>query len=76
MIEYDEALKIARGKKKGINHCVEYTNAFAFSREDDNSCDGGDSPIVVLKETGETINMVEYLWSPNKEVVGAFDVKE
>lgn len=75
MLTFGECLAIARKKKQRINHCVEYTNAYMFSFEESEETIGGETPIVVLKETGEIMNMVEYMWTPDKEYIGEKEVE-
>ena len=75
MLSYKECLAIARSKKPKVNHCVEYTNAYMFSYEGTENMVGGESPIVVMKETGETMNMSAYIWTPDKEYVGEHEVE-
>ena len=75
MLTYDEALSIARKEKSRINHCVEYADAYMFSFETDEESDGGDPPIVVMKQTGETMNMSAYIWQPGKKFIRDFKVE-
>lgn len=75
MLTLKEALAIAKSKKNYINHCVEYTNAYMFSGDTGEEADGGDAPIVVMKETGETMNMSAYIWTPDKEYVGEHEIE-
>ena len=70
MLTFDEALAIAREKKEKINHCVEYSNAYMFGNDSGVDNDGGDAPIVVMKEDGSTLGMSAYIWTPDKEYVG------
>lgn len=76
MLTFKEALAVAKKKKGHINHCVEYTNAYMFSYEGSENTVGGESPIVVMKETGETMNMSAYIWTPDKEYVGEIEVDQ
>ena len=69
MITFDKALEIARGAKKRVNHCVEYTNAYMFSYDTGEETIGGDSPVVVMKNDGSTMNMSAYMWTGGKEFV-------
>lgn len=75
MLSFEEALAIAREKKEKINHCVEYSNAYMFSYDTGADSDGGDAPIVVMKEDGQTMGMSAYMWTPDKEFVGEREVK-
>lgn len=76
MLTFKEALAVAKKQKGRINHCVEYTNAYMFSWDTGEDTDGGESPIVVMKETGETMSMSAYIWSPGKEYVGEREVEQ
>lgn len=75
MLNYEEALSVAKSKKSKINKCIEYNKAFAFSYEDGVCRDGGDSPVVIMKDTGEAINFIEFAIMPDKEVVREFDIE-
>ena len=59
-VTYEEALRIAVSCWAEVDYVTEYEDAFVFSRYDDMSF-GGNSPVVVMKATGETINFVAYL---------------
>lgn len=74
MISYDEALSIARGHKSKINHCIEYSNAYSFEYDAGEKNDGGDEPIVVLKESGQIMKQIEYAVTANKSFVRDFKV--
>lgn len=75
MLSFKECYEIAKRNKSRINACTEYTNAYAFFWEEgDAGSDGGDSPIVIRKEDGRTMNMIEYAITPGKEYVGSVDI--
>lgn len=74
MITYEEALSIARKHKAHINHCIEYSNAFSFEFDTGSETFGGDEPIVILKENGQTMKQIEYAITGNKSVVREFMV--
>lgn len=73
MLTYEEALAIAKKKKSKINYCTEYNNAYAFSFDDDT--DGGDMPIVVMKNGGKVMGIVEYAILAGNDFVRSFAVK-
>lgn len=75
MISYEEALKIARQHKTKINHCIEYTNAYAFEFDDGVFTMGGDSPVVIMKENGAVSDLISYAITPGKSVVRDFKVQ-
>ena len=74
MITFDKALSIAKNAKKNINHCVEYSDAYMFSHDTGKDTDGGESPIVVMKQDGKTMNMSAYIWRPGKKYIRDFNV--
>ena len=60
MIDYKRALDIARDQWDEIDYFQEQDKAFIFSKKDDRSF-GGNGPVVVLKDTGECLNMPAYI---------------
>lgn len=75
MLTYKEALAIAREQKTKINYCTECSNAYAFGYHAGSGVSkGGDSPIVVMKENGQTLNFTAYAATPGKEYLRDFDV--
>ena len=53
MITYEEALRVAKGRKKEINTCTEHENAYVFSYDDgSNEIVVGPAPVVVMKDDG------------------------
>lgn len=74
-ITYESALEIARKANPEINHCMEYTSAFAFTVEADVDADGGIEPVVVLKDDGRIEKMFRYAMAyPDKELIRSFDI--
>lgn len=61
MITYEAALEAAKKLKPSIDNCQEHTDAYIFGCQKDDDSVGGDGPVVILKETGEAVNMVCYL---------------
>lgn len=59
-ISFEEALRMAVRCWDEVDYVTEYEDAYVFSRYDDMSF-GGNSPVVVMKATGEVINLVAYL---------------
>ena len=75
MLTYKEALAVAREQKAKINYCTEYSNAYAFGYHAGSDVSkGGDSPVVVMKEDGQTLNFTAYAATPGKEYLRDFDV--
>lgn len=60
MVTYEEALQLATARRSDVDYCTEHEDAFVFSKMDELSF-GGNGPVVVLKATGECINMPAYL---------------
>lgn len=59
-MNYEESLRIAKEYKPNIDHCYEETLAWIFTSKEDEHHIGGDSSVVVLKETGDALNMPDY----------------
>ena len=75
MLTYKKALAVAREQKAKINYCTEYSNAYVFGYHAGNGISkGGDSPIVVMKDDGQTLNFTAYAATPGKEYLRDFDV--
>ena len=60
MVEFNEAVALAKKCWDEVDYCTETENAFIFGKYDDTDI-GGCGPVVVLKETGECLNMPAYL---------------
>ncbi len=60
MISYTQACKKAKECWDEVDYCTEHPGAYVFSKKDDLSF-GGNSPVVVLKETGECWNYTAFL---------------
>lgn len=75
MLTYEQALDIAKSKKSKINYCTEYNNAYAFSYDAGEASKGGDSPIVIMKDTGAALNYIAYAVKDGNEFVKEFEVK-
>lgn len=71
MLTYEQALAKAKGVKPQINSFCEFEGAYAFSSATGPQ-DGGESPIVILKETGEALNFVSYAVKHGKELIQEF----
>ena len=74
-ILYDAALKTAKALNQNVNHCMEYTDAYVFSDSTDESI-GGNSPVVVLKDSGKAIDMAFYCDTSNGTLVNEFDLEK
>lgn len=57
MLSLDEARDMASGIWDGFDNYSEYDNCFVFGKSDDES-DGGEGPVVILKESGRAVNFV------------------
>lgn len=71
MLTYEQALEKAKAIKPQINRYCEFKGAYAFSF-DDGPADGGESPVVILKDTGEALNFVSYATKHGSELVREF----
>ena len=60
LLDYDDALELAKECWEEIDYFRETENAFIFSKQDDLSI-GGCGPVVVLKLGGDCLNMPAYL---------------
>lgn len=61
-IGFDSALSKAKEYLDQVDYVCEYSDAYVFSKKDDESL-GGPGPVVVLKEDGKVINYVAYITS-------------
>lgn len=62
-ISYEDAFKKAKELKGNIDNCMEYSDAYVFASHADDLSFGGDGPVVIMKNTGRAINMVDYTQS-------------
>ena len=60
MITYEEALRRAKACWDEVDYVTDQTDAYVFSKKDDLSF-GGNSPVAVLKSSGDCINYVAFL---------------
>ena len=70
MITYEEALELARTRRDDLTQVFEYEKAYVFSNPEDSNYIGGydHSPVVVMKEDGRFIPMIELInTGPGKE---------
>lgn len=63
MISFEEAIKKAKELKPSTDSCSEMSNAYIFACKDDENYEGGSdhTPCVIIKETGEAVNMPTYI---------------
>ena len=61
-VSLKDALAIAKTYAGGINHCVEYADAYVFADKDSDDI-GGPFPIVIMKKDGSRMTMPEYIES-------------
>lgn len=59
MVNFKEALDIAREQWSEVDYFTEHPGAFVFSAKN-NFEFGGNSPVVVLKQGGRCINYVDF----------------
>jgi len=65
MVTYEQALEKARSMKQNIDTWSECSIAYIFGSTKDGI--NGSTPCVILKETGEAINMQALLKYPDQE---------
>lgn len=58
---YEDAKKIALQFNSNFNSCREYENAYHFFDKNETDSVGGNSEIVILKETGESISFTSFI---------------
>lgn len=75
MLTYEQALAKARTLKPKINGCTEFKGAYAFYDDSDEYTIGGDSPVIILKDTGEALNFAAYAFKHGHEVIGEIAVE-
>lgn len=75
MVTFEQALETAKKLKPNCDACDEYNDAYLFKRKADEFTIGGDSPCIVLKESGKAINVVEYFDNYDAEHVREFDLE-
>lgn len=76
MIDFKEALDIVGGPACMFDYCTEFTDAFVFSKMDDMSFGGPNSPIVVMKENGLCTIFVDYIGCGKGEEVRAGYIRD
>ncbi len=69
MLDFFDALKVVDEYEHVFDYCTEYSDAFVFSKMDSMTFGGGESPAVVLKESGECINFVAYITMGHSEAI-------
>lgn len=75
MIGYEDALKKAKKLKGNIDNCREFSDAYVFGSHADDFSFGGDGPVVILKNSGRAINMVDYTQSSESaELIREFEL--
>ena len=65
MITYEEALAIAKERKPNIDGCDEWDGGWVFGYSGDVDYQGGygHTPVIIIKETGEIVNMMQFIMS-------------
>ena len=75
MISYEDAFRKAKKLKGNIDNCREFSDAYVFASHADDLSFGGDGPVVILKDSGRAINMVDYTQrSENAELIREFEL--
>ena len=60
MINFDEALKIAKELKSTIDSCDEYDKGYMFKAEADKWSIGGEGACCILKDSGRAVCLTEF----------------
>lgn len=63
MIDFEEARDLALARWSAVNYCMEYDDAYVFGKINSKSA-SDNGPVVVLKDSGRCVSMVEYLGMP------------
>jgi len=73
MITYKEALENAKSLNRRIDYCVEYSDGFLFGWKNHDDFIGGPGPCVILKATGDEVNVIEYYRAYEAKEIKRFD---
>lgn len=73
MIKLNVALELAKAYEIELTVCIETENAYIFGNPEIKTI-GGELPIVVLKESGEIINMTEYIDMYSSAIIKEFSL--
>lgn len=73
MIRFEDAKAKAKALKPGINACTEFTNAYMFYDKSEPDSEGGTTPCVIMKDTGEAISGTAFYTSI---MAGKFEAEE
>ena len=74
-VTFEQAVQTAKAICPNVNMYAEYTDAYVFSQTEDLSF-GGNSPLVILKSCGGSMNMTSYLDSGSGVIVKDFSPLE
>lgn len=75
MISYEKALAKANELLKGIDHCLEYEDAYVFSvKKYEDEIGGNHQPCVILKKDGRAVTLVHYYMNSSGEEIREFDI--
>lgn len=76
MINYDEALKIAKKVIPNLNYCTEYDKAYVFGHFSGEVQYGGSgSPVAIMKKDGRALSFIGFIASePGAEQIKTFDI--
>ena len=74
-VTFEQAVQTAKAICPNVNMYAEYTDAYVFSQKEDLSF-GENSPLVILKSCGGSMNMTDYLDSGSRVIVKEFSPLE
>lgn len=74
MIRFEEALNKAKALKPDIDGGTEWEKGFVFSSSKDEGNIGGPGPVVILKESGEAVNMSDFMLNNPGKMIKDFEL--
>ncbi len=76
MITFNDALEIAKKHNPNITGCDEWTGGWVFGDKNEQDNQGGyeHAPIIITKDTGEMMSMIQFVTSGKAgEYIRSFD---
>lgn len=70
---YEEAKMISDDLYEGTDYVLDYDDAYVFLKKDATVFGGKEGPIVVIKETGDTVSYYNYLLAGDHELLREFN---
>lgn len=76
MVNYDEALEIAKNVKGNIDACDEFDIAWGFKCREEKWNIGGETPIYIMKKNGTVVCQTDFFDNYDMEHIREFDIKQ